>query len=174
MQAIPKKTVSQKNLPMFKLIYHCNGGTVVLPDMVLCDRRDGGHLVVNPPRTVSERSELGPLEIANWGLLVAATGRAMLKILPHLQGGCLNYWEAGNWGLNDAAFPIGPSPCLSAAVCICICICICIFWVVAATLCIPIGVGASPRSFQTSHRRRTGLPTSCHWTRWSALLWCGA
>lgn len=93
---------------MPKEIYHCNGGTVVLPEMVLCDRRDGGHLVVNPPRTVSERSDLSPLQIAQWGLLVAATGRAMLEVLPHLQGGCLNYWEAGNWALNDAALPVGP------------------------------------------------------------------
>jgi hypothetical protein len=39
--------------------------------------------------------------------LVAATGRAMLDALPQLQDGCINYWEAGNWALNDAAEPQG-------------------------------------------------------------------
>ena len=32
----------------------------------------------------------------------------MLDALPQLDGGCINYWEAGNWALNDAADPVGP------------------------------------------------------------------
>ena len=86
----------------------CPGGEVASPGTVLCDRQDGGHLVVHPPRRVWERSELTPLELARWSCLVAATGRAMLERLPVLQGGCINYWEAGNWALNDQAFPPGP------------------------------------------------------------------
>ena len=31
----------------------------------------------------------------------------MLKVLPQLDGGCINYWEAGNWALNFAAEPHG-------------------------------------------------------------------
>jgi diadenosine tetraphosphate (Ap4A) HIT family hydrolase len=83
------------------------GGSIERPTRVLCDRADGGHLIVNPPRPVWERSELTALELAQWGWLVAATGRAMLDVLPVLAGGCLNYWEAGNWALNDAAPPAG-------------------------------------------------------------------
>jgi len=86
------------------------GGTLLLPDTsaLLASREDGGHLVVLPPRDVWERSELEPPELMHFGFLVAAAARAMLDGLPQLQGGCINYWEAGNWALNDAAEPIGP------------------------------------------------------------------
>ena len=84
------------------------GGQLVCPTLVLCDRGDGGHLVVNPPRRVWERNCLKPSELALWSLLVAATGQAMLDELPQLAGGCLNYWEAGNWALHAQAQPIGP------------------------------------------------------------------
>jgi diadenosine tetraphosphate (Ap4A) HIT family hydrolase len=85
-----------------------DGGTLIVPSSVLNDRADGGHLVVNPPREVWERSDLTASELTAWSFLVAATGRAMLDVLPHLEGGCINYWEAGNWALNDAAPPAGP------------------------------------------------------------------
>lgn len=90
-------------------IFACSGGTVVLPEAgsVLVDREDGGNLIVNPPRAVWERGELSATELRQWSFLVAATGRAMLLVLPQLEGGCINYWEAGNWALNDAAFPPG-------------------------------------------------------------------
>lgn len=86
------------------------GGTVVLPspDLVLVDRLDGGNLIVNPPREVWERSELSADELTAWSFLVAATGRAMIDVLPQLEGGCVNYWEAGNWALNEDAPPPGP------------------------------------------------------------------
>ena len=32
----------------------------------------------------------------------------MLDVLPQLEGGCINYWDAGNWALNDGAEPEGP------------------------------------------------------------------
>jgi len=85
------------------------GGTLVLPDTtdLLASREDGGHLVVLPPRDVWERSELEPHELTQWSFLVAAAARAMLDSLPQLAGGCINYWEAGNWALNDAAEPVG-------------------------------------------------------------------
>ncbi len=86
----------------------CAGGTVTLPGMPLLDRFDGGHLWVNPPREVWERSELTPLELTHWSFLVAATAQAMLHTLPQLEGGCINYWEAGNWALNNDAVPVGP------------------------------------------------------------------
>lgn len=85
------------------------GGTLLLPDRtaVLLDRADGGNLVVLPPRPVWERSELDREELIQWSYLVAASGRAMLEVLPQLAGGCVNYWEAGNWALNDEAGPPG-------------------------------------------------------------------
>lgn len=86
----------------------CTGGSVQLPARPLNNRLDGGNLVVNPPRAVWERSELTPMELTHWSFLVAATGRAMLDVLPQLADGCINYWEAGNWALNDLAPPIGP------------------------------------------------------------------
>jgi hypothetical protein len=89
-------------------LFEGSGGQVVLPDLVLVDREDGGHLCVNPPRDVWERGELTPGELTQWSFLVAATGRAMLAMLPQLEGGCINYWEAGNWALNDEAEPRGP------------------------------------------------------------------
>lgn len=84
------------------------GGLVTLPELVLNDRLDGGHLVVNPLRIVWERSELTYDELAAWSALIAATGWAMLTALPQLEKGCINYWEAGNWSVHDAAEPIGP------------------------------------------------------------------
>ena len=32
----------------------------------------------------------------------------MLATLPQLKGGCINYWEAGNWALHGDADPRGP------------------------------------------------------------------
>jgi len=57
---------------------------------------------------VWERSELTFDELSQWAALVAAAGRAMLDVLPQLAGGCINYWEAGNWALHDEAPPDGP------------------------------------------------------------------
>ena len=90
-------------------LFSCIGGAVALPDrnLVLADRLDGGHLIVDPPRAVWDRSELQPSELKHWSFLVAATGKAMIDALPQLQGGCINYWDAGNWALNVHAEPIG-------------------------------------------------------------------
>jgi hypothetical protein len=90
-------------------IFSTNGGTVVLPDRttVLLDRQNGGNLVVLPVRTVWERGELSSNELTNFSFLVAATAKAMLEVLLQLKDGCINYWEAGNWALNDQAEPAG-------------------------------------------------------------------
>jgi len=91
-------------------LFRCDGGALLLPDRqsLLVSRENGGNLVVNPPRPVWERSELTPRELTNFAFLVSAAGRAMIDVLPQLAGGCVNYWEAGNWALNDAAEPRGP------------------------------------------------------------------
>ena len=91
-------------------ILTCVGGAIQLPSpaLVLVDRADGGNLIVTPPRRVWERSELLPAELTRWSFLVAAAGKAMLETLPQLDGGCINYWEAGNWSLHDDAEPRGP------------------------------------------------------------------
>ncbi len=95
---------------MPETILRCIGGEVALPEanLVLVDRADGGNLIVNPPRDVWDRSELTPVELTKWQFLVAATAKAMLLELPQLDGGCINYWDAGNWSLNEAADPRGP------------------------------------------------------------------
>jgi len=86
-----------------------DGGVLTLPDRgsLLASREDGGNLVVNPPRRVWERSELTAEELTRFAFLVSAAGRAMIDTLPQLADGCVNYWEAGNWALNDAAEPRG-------------------------------------------------------------------
>jgi hypothetical protein len=86
-----------------------DGGALVLPDRanLLVSREHGGNLVVNPPRLVWERSELTAEELTQFAFLVSAAGRAMIDTLPQLAGGCINYWEAGNWALNDDAEPRG-------------------------------------------------------------------
>jgi hypothetical protein len=93
-----------------RTLFSCEGGVVMLPDdrLVFVDRNDGGHLIVNPPRAVWERGDLTAQELSRWSFLVAAAGRAMLDVLPQLEGGCINYFEAGNWALNDDADPKGP------------------------------------------------------------------
>lgn len=90
-------------------LFSCAGGLVVLPDakLTLVSRADGGNLIVNPPREVWERGELTAAELTQWSFLVAATGGAMLSVLPQLENGCINYWEAGNWALNIEAEPKG-------------------------------------------------------------------
>ena len=90
-------------------LFTCAGGALCLPtrDGALVSRADGGNLIVNPPRKVWERSELTMDELRNWSCLVAAAGAAMLRTLPQLDGGCINYWEAGNWALNPLAPPEG-------------------------------------------------------------------
>lgn len=94
---------------MGQKLLSCEGGEIVLPDpgAALIDRADGGNLIVNPVRDVWERSELDAMELMKWSFLVAATGQAMLEVLPQLEGGCINYWEAGNWALNELAEPKG-------------------------------------------------------------------
>jgi hypothetical protein len=90
-------------------LFRSDGGALVLPDRanLLVSRELGGNLVVNPPRPVWERSELAADELTQFAFLVSAAGRAMIDTLPQLAGGCINYWEAGNWALNDEAEPRG-------------------------------------------------------------------
>ena len=82
---------------------------MTLPDprTIMIDRRDGGQLVVYPPRRVWDRTALDASELTQWNLLVAATAVAMLDTLPQLCDGCVNYWDAGNWALNAEASPEG-------------------------------------------------------------------
>ena len=95
---------------MSHVLMRTRGGTVCQPDpaTIMLDRADGGQLVVYPPRRVWDRTALTREELVDWNLLVAATARAMLDTLPQLAGGCINYWDAGNWALNGAAAPEGP------------------------------------------------------------------
>jgi hypothetical protein len=91
------------------MLFVCDGGTLRLPERgaVLVSREDGGHLIVDPPRPVWDRTALSRGELFAWSALVAAAAGAMLETLPQLDGGCINYWDAGNWALNVAADPPG-------------------------------------------------------------------
>jgi hypothetical protein len=102
--------VEYKEHTLGRILFTCAGGHLALPDKgaALVSREDGGNLLVNPPREVWERAELTPAELTHWSFLVAAAGQAMLRTLPQLHLGCINYWEAGNWALNFAAEPHGP------------------------------------------------------------------
>jgi hypothetical protein len=93
-----------------RILFTCSGGHLALParGAALVSREDGGNLLVNPPREVWERAELTPAELTDWAFLVAAAGQAMLRTLPQLEGGCINYFDAGNWALNFSAEPRGP------------------------------------------------------------------
>jgi hypothetical protein len=97
-----------KNTEFGSALIESEGGRVLLPALTLCGRSEGGHVCVHPPRPVWERGELTKAELTAWSCLVAATGQAMLDALPQLAGGCVNYWEAGNWALHDQMPPEGP------------------------------------------------------------------
>ena len=62
---------------------------------------------MDPPVPVWDRTELSKTQLEQFSYLVAAAARAMLDTLPQLQGGCMNYWDAGNWALNIDAEPAG-------------------------------------------------------------------
>ncbi len=95
---------------MSQVLMRGRGGRVCLPDpaTTMIDRADGGQLVLYPPRRVWDRTALTRDELIAWHVLIAATAHAMLETLPQLAGGCLNYWDAGNWALNPEAAPAGP------------------------------------------------------------------
>lgn len=94
---------------MSHVLMRGRGGRVCLPDpaTTMIDRANGGQLVLYPVRQVWDRTALTREELIAWHLLIAATARAMLDT-PQLAGGCLNYWDAGNWALNAHADPPGP------------------------------------------------------------------
>jgi hypothetical protein len=94
---------------MSLILLRTDGGMLTLPkaNSLLVSREYGGNLVVDPPRAVWERSELTAGELTSFAFLVSAAGRAMIDVLPQLADGCVNYWEAGNWALNDDAEPRG-------------------------------------------------------------------
>jgi len=94
---------------MSQILFSWVGGNIALPDpgLVLVSRLDGGNLIVTPSREVWDRSELSAAELTSWSFLVAATAKAMLDTLPQLKDGCINYWDAGNWALNEQAEPKG-------------------------------------------------------------------
>ena len=89
------------------ILLTCAGGQLLLPAVPMLDGADGGHLMVLPPRPVWDRTALTASELARWSALIASAATAMLEELPQLRGGCINYWDAGNWALNDAAAPLG-------------------------------------------------------------------
>ena len=121
---------------------------------VLVDRADGGHLIVTPRADVWERSELPAADLFAWSALVAAAGRAMMDALPQLAGGCVNYWEAGNWALHDNATPAGPKIRRNTERFICISL------AEAAPPARPHGRGAKPLNGRSSRIGWTGRGSS--------------
>jgi hypothetical protein len=98
---------------MSHVLVRATGGSVCLPDpaTIMIDRRDGGQLVLYPPRRVWDRTALSRDELVAWHLLIASVARAMLDTLPQLAGGCINYWDAGRSPAStDPSWAWGESP----------------------------------------------------------------
>ncbi|MCA3019695.1 MAG: hypothetical protein ING56_05715 [Rhodocyclaceae bacterium] len=78
-------------MPTPQLLLTCGGGIMILPNMPLVDRADGGHLGVNRPREVWERVELSANELSHWGFLVAATVQVSLRALRNILRSSMAY-----------------------------------------------------------------------------------
>jgi hypothetical protein len=90
-------------------LFETNAGRVALPNPgeVMNDRASGGHVIVFPARVVWDRTAFSREELGDWSWLIACVARAMLETLPQLRGGCINYWDAGNFAMNHDAPPAG-------------------------------------------------------------------
>ncbi|MCA3027318.1 MAG: hypothetical protein ING66_01860 [Rhodocyclaceae bacterium] len=82
-------------MPTPQVLLKCSGGTVALLNMTTVDHADGVRLCINTPREVWEHVELSAIMPTQCGFLVAATGQAMMAVLPQLKDGCINYRAAG-------------------------------------------------------------------------------
>lgn len=62
-------------------------------------RSDGGHIVINPKKSIEDRTRLSSSSIIEMALLTAITGRAMKDGLKErgIEIGRINYQDNGNW-----------------------------------------------------------------------------
>jgi hypothetical protein len=84
-------------------------GRIVVPGVPHKDRECGGHLMVDPAGRFNHVSDMlaQPDVWCRYHLLCAIAERAMLEVLPSLNGGLtdgrigiINLLEAGNWGVH--------------------------------------------------------------------------
>lgn len=81
------------------LIVESDNFTLESHESAEVSRTDGGHLVINPKISVSDRTELSPGLVKEMALLTNIAGRAMKDGLAE-QGvklGRINYQDNGNW-----------------------------------------------------------------------------
>ena len=109
-RAWSRYTLEGRNCAMSLTLLRGDGGALVLPDRVnaACQpgagRQSGGQsAAIGLGTQRAQRGRADPVRIPRR----APPGRAMIDVLPQLAGGCINYWEAGNWALNDEAEPRG-------------------------------------------------------------------
>ncbi len=83
------------------LIYDSKNFTVEAVDNPLVDRRDGGHIVINPRKRVVDLQALKPPQAIELIRLLMVVGQAMTRILNKngVDIGRINYQDNGNWGV---------------------------------------------------------------------------
>jgi diadenosine tetraphosphate (Ap4A) HIT family hydrolase len=81
------------------LIYESPHFTVEAPDRPHIDRKDGGHIVINPKVTVEDRTKLTPEQAKELMKLTMVVGEAMATALNRrgIDIGRINYQDNGNW-----------------------------------------------------------------------------
>ena len=73
--------------------------TVSAPERPQVSRGDGGHLIINPRRTVEDRTQLDREQAIELVKLTMVTGEAMKTVLARkgIDIGRINYQDNGNW-----------------------------------------------------------------------------
>jgi len=73
--------------------------TVTAPEHPHVSRRDGGHLIINPRKTVEDRTQLDREQATELMKLTMIAGEAMKTVLSRkgIDIGRINYQDNGNW-----------------------------------------------------------------------------
>jgi diadenosine tetraphosphate (Ap4A) HIT family hydrolase len=89
------------------IIYETRHFLVQSAEFPLVDRKDGGHVTIDPKIPVSIRQELSPVQAIELMRLTMIAGEAMTTVLIR-QGidiGRLNYQDNGNWSVFKPGGP---------------------------------------------------------------------
>ena len=73
--------------------------TITAPERPHVSRRDGGHLIINPRKTVEDRTQLDREQAVELVKLTMIAGEAMKTVLSRkgIDIGRINYQDNGNW-----------------------------------------------------------------------------
>jgi len=81
------------------LIYETKNFTIDSKDRPEVDRLEGGHIIINPKKTLEDRQQLSPEHAIEMMRLSVIAGDALKKAMT-IQGvniGRINYQDNGNW-----------------------------------------------------------------------------